>query len=143
MWLGVRMSVVYNPWWLSSSLFILTALISSTMKAAKRQKLMAKAMKTFTNLSAPRQIINVVNGSKSTTHSTIIGPATVSQQHSPQVPPRALASLTQPLVSPEIAITEEEFQSEMLKETWTQVSNLCGPAGSITDCNCSAREATR
>lgn len=99
------------------------SLVSPTMSAAKRQKLMAKTAKTFTNLSAPRQIVNVVNGRKSSTRTTIIGPA-ITQQHHPKPLPQALGPLMEPVQSSESAAFEEKSQIDCLKETQSQVSDL-------------------
>lgn len=92
------------------------------MSAAKRQKLMAKTSKTFTNLSAPRQIINVINGRKSSTHTTIMGPAIPKQL--PKAPLRSLGPLMEPEESDGKTVFEEKSPGEFVKETQSQVSNL-------------------
>lgn len=112
------------------------------MSAAKRQKLMAKTTKTFTNLSAPRQIVNVVNGRKSSTQTTIIGPA-ISKQQPFKVLPQALGPLMEPAGSPESVVPEEKSQLHFVKETQSQVSKFDACGWLLLIHRFSAREASQ
>lgn len=95
------------------------------MSKNKRLKQLARDTKTFAGLSAPRQTITYVNGSRSTTQTTIIGSPNTSQKpsHRSPPPPQAMAPLiesTEPM-----EVDDEEPPPDFSEETRSKVSRQC------------------
>lgn len=91
------------------------------MNKNKRRKQLERDTKTFTGVATPRQTITFVNGSRSTTQTTIIGSPSKSQQPPLRVPPQVNTSTMDPM-EPMVIDDEEEPSLDFSEETRTKVS---------------------